>query len=102
MTQLADLPAAASASAAILANYCDRDWHQVSAADLEWSCWQTALHMVDCLYFYAMQVVHGDPDTYLCTELALDGSASTLRLLAALSAHAERARRAAAPHCAVS
>jgi hypothetical protein len=93
MTQIADVPAAASASAAALAGYTDLDWQQASAADLEWSCWQTALHMVDCLYFYTMQVVYGQPDTYLCTELALDDSASPTRLLAALTAHAELLHR---------
>ena len=95
MTQIADVPAAAGASIAALAGYTDLDWQQMPAAGLQWSCRQTALHMVDCLYFYAMQVVYGDPDTYLCTELALDDSASTLRLLAALSAHAELLHRIA-------
>jgi hypothetical protein len=51
--------------------------------------------MVDCLYFYACQIVYGNPDGYLCTELALDDSASPLRLLAALSAHAELLHRIA-------
>src|SRR5260370_8899223 len=100
MTEIADLPAAARASVAALVGYTDLDWQQVPAAELEWSCWQTALHMVDCLYFYAMQVVYGQPDGYLCTELALDDSASPPRLLAALSAHAElfhRISRSAAP-----
>jgi hypothetical protein len=67
----------------------------VPAVELEWSCRQTALHMVDCLYFYAMQIVYGKPDGYLCTELALDDSASPPRLLAALSAHAELLHRIA-------
>jgi hypothetical protein len=86
MTEIADLPAVARASAAALAGYTDLDWQQVPAADLQWSCWQTALHIADRLYFYAMQVVYGQPDGYLCTELALDDSASPPRLLAALSA----------------
>jgi hypothetical protein len=89
MTEIADVAAAARASVAALAGYTDVDWQQVPAAELEWSCWRTALHIVDCLYFYTMQVVYGDPGTYLCTELVLDDSASTPRLLAALSAHAE-------------
>ena len=89
MTEIADLRATASASVAALAGYTDLDWQQTRAAGLEWSCWQTALHMVDCLYFYACQIVYGNPDEYLCTELALDDSASPQRLLTALSAHAE-------------
>jgi len=89
------VPAAARASVAALAGYTDLGWQHVPAANLEWSCWQTTLHMVDCLYFYAMQVVYGDPDTYLCTELALDDSASPPRLMAALTAHAELLHRIA-------
>src|ERR1019366_1274078 len=95
MTEIADLRAAAGASVSALAGYTDLDWQQVPAAELEWSCRQTALHMVDCLYFYAMQIVYGNPDGYLCTELALDDSASPPRLLAALSAHAELLHRIA-------
>src|SRR5215469_9430189 len=95
MTEIADVPAAARASIAALAGYTDLDWRQVPAAGLQWTCWKTALHMVDCLYFYAMQVVYGDPDTYLCTELALDDSATPQRLLDALSAHADLLHRIA-------
>ena len=95
MTEIADLPAAAGVSVAALAGYTDLDWQQVPAADLQWSCWQTVLHIVDALYFYAMQIVYGQPDGYLCTELTLDDSASPPRLLAALSAHAELLHRIA-------
>ena len=89
------MPAAARASVAALAGCTDLDWQQVPAAGLQWSCCKTALHMVDCLYFYAMQVIYGNPDGYLCTELALDDSASPPRLLAALGAHAELLHRIA-------
>jgi hypothetical protein len=95
MTEIADVPAAVRASVAALSDYIDLDWQHIQAADLQWSCWQTTLHMVDCLYFYTMQVVYGDPGTYLCTELALDDSASPPRLLAALGAHAELLHRIA-------
>jgi len=95
MTEIADLPGTARACVAALAGYTDLDWQQVPAADLEWSGRQTALHMVDALYFYAMQVIYGQPDDYLCTELALDDSAAPPRLLAALSAHAALLHRIA-------
>jgi hypothetical protein len=95
MAEIADVPAAAGASVAALAGYTDLDWQEVPAAGLGWSCWTTTLHMVDCLYFYAMQIVYGDPGAYLCTELALDGSASPPRLLTALGAHAELLHRIA-------
>jgi hypothetical protein len=88
MTEIADLQAVARASVAALTPYTDLDWQARPAADLEWSCWQTALHMADALYYYAMQVVYGNPDGYLCTELAPDDSATPERLLTAASAHA--------------
>lgn len=84
-----DVPAATKASVAALTPYTDLDWAQVSAADLQWSCQKATLHIADCLYFYAMQVIYGNTETYLCTELALDNSASPPRLLDALSAHGE-------------
>ncbi len=90
MDELAGLlPAAAGECAAVLLGHTDIDWRDIGASDLDWSCWHAALHMVDCVYFYAMQVVYGRPDDYLCTELALDKSASPSRLLDALTAHAE-------------
>jgi hypothetical protein len=101
MTEMSDPISAASVSVAVLAGYADRDWRTVPAADLEWSCWKTTVHIVDCLYFYAMQIVYGHTDDYLCTELALDDSASPERLLAALSAHADlldRIARSADPN----
>jgi hypothetical protein len=95
MREIVDVPAAARASVAALAGYTDLDWQQEPAADMQWTCRKTALHMVDCLYFYAMQVVYGNQETYLCTELALDDSASPARLLDALGAHADLLHRIA-------
>lgn len=95
MTGIPNVPAAAGASVAALAAYTEMDWQQAPADGLEWSCWQTTLHMVDCLYFYACQIVYGNPDGYLCTELALDDSATPPRLLDALSAHADLLHRIA-------
>jgi hypothetical protein len=95
MPEIADVPAAARASVAALAPYTDLDWQQVPATDLEWNCRKTALHMVDCLYFYTMQIVYGHSDDYLCTELAPDASTSPTRLLTALSAHADLLHRIA-------
>jgi hypothetical protein len=95
MTEIADPRAAASASIAALDGYTDLDWQRVRAAGLEWSCRKTVLHMVDCLYFYTMQVMYGRTDGYLCTELALDDSVSPPRLLDALSAHADLLHRIA-------
>ena len=95
MTEIADPRAAASASIAALDGYTDLDWQRVRAAGLEWSCQKTVLHIVDCLYFYTMQVMYGRTDGYLCTELALDDSVSPPRMLDALSAHADLLHRIA-------
>jgi hypothetical protein len=100
VADITDPTTAATVCVGALVGYTDLDWQQVPAADSEWSCWQTALHMVDCLYFYAMQVVYGHTDGYLCTELALDGSATPPRLLDALGTHADllnRIARSSAP-----
>jgi hypothetical protein len=89
MPVTADVQAAAKASVAALTPYTDLGWAQLPAAGLQWSCRQTTLHVADCLYFYAMQVIYANAESYLCTELALDDSASPPRLLEALSAHGE-------------
>lgn len=97
MSDLADLlPATADASRAALAPHTDRDWRELPAGDLEWSCWTTALHIADDLYFYATQVLYARPDDYPCTELALDDHANPSRLLDAVVVHAELLRRVAA------
>jgi hypothetical protein len=33
----------------------EEDW-SVPAGTLDWTCWQTIDHMIDCLFSYAMQV----------------------------------------------
>lgn len=97
MSELADtLPATAQVSRAALAPYTDRDWKQLRAADLDWSCWRTALHLSDDLYFYAMQLLYARPDDYICTELADDDHATPVRLLDAMTAHAALLHRIAA------
>ncbi|HEV8065195.1 MAG TPA: hypothetical protein VGP46_10205 [Acidimicrobiales bacterium] len=95
MTDVVDPRDAAGACVAALTGYTDRDWQQIAAAESEWSCQKAALHIVDCLYFYTMQIVYGQTDSYLCTELALDDSASPPRLMAAMGAHADLLNRIA-------
>jgi len=87
------LPDAARDCTRALTRYADRDWTAVSAADLEWSCWATAHHIVDDLYFYAGQVIYGRSEGYFCTELAFDDSADPPRAIEALGIHAELLRR---------
>jgi hypothetical protein len=42
----------------------DRDW-SVPASPLDWSCWETVDHMVDCLFSYAVQLAGRRPGGWL-------------------------------------
>jgi hypothetical protein len=93
--EIIDVRAAARAASEVLGAYTHRNWEGTSAAELEWTCQKTVLHIVDCLYFYTMQIIYGNPTTYLCTELAPDDSATPQRMLDALTAHADLLHRIA-------
>ena len=93
--KIIDVPAAARASVEALKAYTDQDWEKTPADGLEWTCQKTVFHIVDCLYFYAMQVIYANPETYLCTELTLDDSATPDRMLDAVTAHADLLHRIA-------
>src|SRR5260370_42236136 len=41
----------------------DRDW-SVPARTLDWSCWQTADHTVDCVFSYALFLASRRQDAY--------------------------------------
>ncbi len=44
-----------------LGSVADRDW-STNAAGLDWTCWQTVDHLIDCVFSYTLQVagqVHG-------------------------------------------
>lgn len=70
-----------------LAAFTDRDWRAVRARDLDWSVWDTIVHVNDDLYFYAAQVLLADEGDYICFELGADDHATPERLLAALTVH---------------
>jgi len=90
------IPAATAACVAALEPHTTADWRATAAGDLDWSCWDTALHIADDLYFYAVQLVDGRPGPgYLSTELALDADATVRGLLRAIPVHGELLRRAA-------
>jgi hypothetical protein len=91
-----DLIATATAACVdALRPHLDRDWHATQAADLDWNCWDTALHVADDLYFYALQLIQGSPKRrYLPTELTLDDDATATGLLEAIPIHGELLRRA--------
>jgi hypothetical protein len=71
-----------------LAPFIERDWKSVGAQDLDWSVWDTVVHVNDDLYFYAAQVLLADEGDYICFELAADDHANPGRLLAALAVQA--------------
>jgi hypothetical protein len=75
--------------------YIRYDWRSTAAADLTWSCWDTALHVADDLYFYALQLIQGSLEPkHLPTELVLEEEASVSGLLEAIPVHGELLRRA--------
>jgi hypothetical protein len=71
-----------------LSPFIERDWRSVRARDLDWSVWDTVVHVNDDLYFYAAQILLADEGDYICFELAADDHATPERLLAALAVQA--------------
>lgn len=69
-----------------LSGVVERDW-SLRAGALEWTCWQTVDHMVDCLFSYAMQVAGRVQTGFLpFEELHADSQAANGDLLAGLGA----------------
>jgi RimJ/RimL family protein N-acetyltransferase len=50
----------------------DRDWTEVKAAGLEWSCHETAVHVADDLIAYAANLAGRAKDAWVPFELRLD------------------------------
>jgi hypothetical protein len=50
-----ELERVVDAATAILDQTVERDWSRL-AGSLEWTCWATIDHTIDCLFSYAMQV----------------------------------------------
>jgi hypothetical protein len=65
-----DVPAAERFAIALhlvgvhLSDKADMDWSG-PAGTLEWTCWQTADHLVDCLFSYALQLSSRSPGPFL-------------------------------------
>lgn len=88
MTQTTAQPADAGAiCVAALRPYVDRDWKATNARDLDWSVWDTLVHLNDCVYFYAAQILLADPHEYICTALTPDDHSTPARLVDALGVH---------------
>ena len=79
---------ASEVCAEALAPFIERDWRSVRAHDLDWSVWDTIVHVNDDLYVYAAQMLLADEGDYICFELAADDHATPERLLAALAVQA--------------
>jgi hypothetical protein len=58
----------------------DADW-SVPAPDLEWSCWQTGVHIADCLVFYASQIIDQPEKGYVPFEITMTSGAEPEGLL---------------------
>jgi hypothetical protein len=72
-----------------LTQVVDRDWSRQAAA-LEWSCWQTVDHMIDCIFSYALQVAARAESGFLpFGELHATPDASNNDLLSGLGAVGE-------------
>ncbi len=70
----------------VLSDVVERDW-SLRAGMLEWNCWQTVDHMVDCVFSYAMQVAGRVQTGFLpFRELHADAKAANGNLLAGLGA----------------
>jgi DinB superfamily len=70
----------------VLSDLVEQDWSRRAGA-LEWTCWQTVDHMLDCLLSYAMQVAGRVQTDFLpFGELHAEPEASNQDLLAGLGA----------------
>jgi hypothetical protein len=77
----------------------DADW-SVRATDLEWSCWETGVHVADCLVFYASQIIDQPAEGYVPFEITMTEDAKPdglLRTITVGGAILERTVAAAQP-----
>jgi hypothetical protein len=58
----------------------DADW-SAPATDLEWSCWETGVHVAGCLVFYASQIIDQPADGYVPFDITMDDGAKPEGLL---------------------
>jgi hypothetical protein len=75
----------ATATQAALAPFTDADW-QVSAGDVDWTCWRTGVHLADDYFSYACQVQGQPVDSYLPIEVSVAAEAGVGGLLRSITA----------------
>ncbi|MFK4145835.1 GNAT family N-acetyltransferase [Streptomyces sp. NPDC004065] len=68
----AEVEEAVAGAVALLRTATDRDWEQVRAGRLEWSCRRTAEHIAGDLIAYAGQLTGRAQDGYVPFEITLD------------------------------
>jgi hypothetical protein len=56
------------------------DW-SAGAVDLDWTCWETGVHIASSLVWYASQVIGRNVEGYLSFNVAMDAGASASDLL---------------------
>jgi hypothetical protein len=70
----------------VLLAAADEDWSK-PAGTLEWSCWQTVDHTIDCVFSYALQVAARAQSGFLpFAELHANSDASNRELIEGLGA----------------
>ena len=68
-----------------LSDVSDQDWTK-PAFGLEWTCWQTVDHMIDCVFSYAFQLAARVPSGFLpFNELHAQPTATAADLILGLS-----------------
>jgi GNAT superfamily N-acetyltransferase len=65
---------AVASCTAVLSSALDRDWEQVRAGGLDWSCRRTAAHIASDLLAYAGQLAGRAQDAYVPFEITVDGT----------------------------
>lgn len=80
-----DVDAAVAEMLRVLGSHTGEDW-TVPAGPLEWTCWQTAAHIVHDLLAYAGQLAAQPADAYLPFDLNVRPTASPSEVLQAVTA----------------
>jgi hypothetical protein len=77
----------------------DSDW-SVPASELEWTCWETGVHVADDLVFYASQIIDQPAEGYVPFEITMTDGAKPdglLRTIAVCGAILQNTVAAAEP-----
>ena len=91
MTESSELTAnafltVAELALASLSSLADQEW-SVPAGNLDWDCWHTLEHLVDCVFSYTLQLAGRAQDGWLALEeLHASPSATPRQLVEALGA----------------